>query len=156
VQTDAAINPGNSGGPLLNSTGQVIGVNAQIASNGAEANTGVGFAISVETVKQVLPSLKRGLKVERAYLGVSSSDSAGSNGAVVAATVPGAPAAKAGLKAGDRIVSVDGTPITGSTDVAAAITGKKPDQKITVVVVRDGAKKSVAVTLSTRPDQAQG
>ena len=72
VQTDAAINPGNSGGPLIDDRGRVIGVNAQIASNGNSSNSGVGFAIPIDTAKDVIPALRRSGEVKRAYLGVSS------------------------------------------------------------------------------------
>ena len=73
VQTDAAINPGNSGGPLLDASGRVVGINAQIAT-GTQANSGVGFAIPIDTAKQILPQLKRGKEIKRAYLGVQTSD----------------------------------------------------------------------------------
>ena len=93
VQTDAAINPGNSGGPLLDGNGRVIGVNSQIKS-GSGSNSGVGFAVPVATVKFVVPQIQNGGKVERAYLGVSNGDTAGSLGRRRSASVvPGGPAA---------------------------------------------------------------
>ena len=76
IQTDAAINPGNSGGPLLDDAGRVIGINSQIATNGSDANSGVGFAVPIDTVKQVVPQLKSDGNIARAWLGVSTSDAA--------------------------------------------------------------------------------
>ena len=112
VQTDAAINPGNSGGPLIDDRGRVIGVNAQIASNGNRSNSGVGFAIPIDTAKDVIPELRRSGEVKRAYLGVSSAavDSGvarelnlpADRGALVQEVVRGGPADKAGLRGGQR------------------------------------------------------
>jgi S1-C subfamily serine protease len=83
VQTDAAINPGNSGGPLLDADGRVIGVNSQIATNGSDANCGVGFAVPIDIVKQVAPALEKNGRIDRAYLGVATSDAPSRDGAVV-------------------------------------------------------------------------
>src|SRR5919112_819729 len=110
LQTDAAINPGNSGGPLLDASGRVIGVNSQIASS-AQQNSGVGFAVPVDTVKQVVPQLIGGGEIHRAYLGVSTVEQPAQNGAVVASLTRGAPAAGSDLRVGDRIVSFDGDPV---------------------------------------------
>ena len=85
LQTDAAINPGNSGGPLLDADGRVIGVNSQIASDSSRQSSGVGFAVPVDTVKEVVPQLLKGGDIERAYLGVSSTIDPNEDGAVVAA-----------------------------------------------------------------------
>ena len=92
IQTDAAINPGNSGGPLLNNNGQVIGVNSQIETggNGSEGNVGIGFAISSNSVRQVVPVLERGEKVAHPYLGVSTGDpTSGAKGAEVGSVSSG-------------------------------------------------------------------
>ena len=99
IQTDAAINPGNSGGPLLDGNGRVIGVNSQIKS-GSQSNSGVGFAVPVGTVKFVVPQIKNGGKIERAYLGVENATPTDRSGAVVGSVVPGAPAQQAGPAAG--------------------------------------------------------
>jgi len=155
VQTDAAINPGNSGGPLLDARGRVVGINAQIAT-GTQANSGVGFAIPIDTAKQVLPQLKRGEKIERAYLGVESGDAASGTGAVVSAVVPGAPAARAGLRPGDRIVSIGGRAVSESSDVAARVAAAKPGDEVKVAVRRGDAERALSVTLGTRPATAQG
>ena len=98
IQTDAAINPGNSGGPLLDGNGRVIGVNSQIRST-TGTSTGLGFAVPVSTVKFVVPQIKDGGKVERAYLGISNGTPQDRSGAVVDNVVPGGPAANGGLQA---------------------------------------------------------
>src|SRR4029450_7347892 len=100
IQTDAAINPGNSGGPLLDADGHVIGVNSQIASDSG-SNSGVGFAIPVDQVKRVLPFLQDGKAAPHAYLGVSSGESP-QGGALIGQVTPNGPAAKGGIREGDR------------------------------------------------------
>ena len=160
IQTDAPINPGNSGGPLLDAKGRVIGVNSQIATDGAgEGNVGIGFAIPSNTVREIVPQLEAGKTVAHPFLGVSTSASPSGPGALVRKITPDSPAAKAGLHAGttatgtdgDLIVSVDGKPVTSPDDVISIISQKKPGDKTTVGVVRSGNKVSVDVTLGTRP-----
>ena len=153
VQTDAAINPGNSGGPLLDAAGRVIGINAQIAT-ASGSNDGVGFAIAIDTAKQILPALKSGQPIKRPYLGVSTGDPSTATGAVVAAVVAGGPAAEAGLRAGDRIVAVAGRRVTQSSDVSALVTAHDPGERIDVRVDRGGSERTLRVTLGTRPDGA--
>jgi putative serine protease PepD len=153
VQTDAAINPGNSGGPLLDGSGRVIGINAQIASS-TGANDGVGFAIAIDTAKEILPALKAGKEIKRPYLGVSTGDATTGTGAVVADVIAGGPAAAAGLQPGDRIVSVDGRAITQSSDVSSFITAHKPGEKVDVRIRRGDGERTLSVTLGTRPDSA--
>jgi putative serine protease PepD len=155
VQTDAAINPGNSGGPLLDANGRVIGVNAQIQTSGAEANSGVGFAVPVDTVKEVVPQLQRGGRIERAYLGVSTGEPENGAGAVVAQVAPGGPAQRGGLRTGDVITNVDGRAIGGPEDVAEAISGKRPNDRVRVTVRRGGQDVTETVQLGTRPEEAQ-
>jgi len=154
VQTDAAINPGNSGGPLLDASGSVIGINAQIATS-TQSNSGVGFAIPIDTAKQVLPQLKSGQEIKRAYLGVETGDAATGSGAVVSAVVPGGPADDAGLQAGDRVVSIAGRTVSGSADVATAVGASKPGDSVKVAVRRDGGERTITVKLGMRPDQAR-
>jgi putative serine protease PepD len=154
VQTDAAINPGNSGGPLLDAQGNVIGVNSQIATESG-SNSGVGFAIPIDTVKKVVPVLERGAKVQHAYLGVASGD-APAGGAQIGSVVQGGPAAKAGLRQGDRIVSISGTTIQGSDDLSAVVNAHQPGEKVPVVVERGGQRRTLTVTLGTQPQQAAG
>jgi putative serine protease PepD len=156
LQTDAAINPGNSGGPLLNASGQVIGINAQIetGNSGSNANSGIGFAIPIDTAKTAIGALEHGQPIRRAYLGVSTSD-ATAGGATVAQVISGGPADKAGMRVGDRIVSVGGHSIGESADVASAISPHTPGDTVPVVVVRDGKRTTVQVKLGTQPQQAQ-
>jgi S1-C subfamily serine protease len=157
LQTDAAINPGNSGGPLLDAGGDVIGINAQIetGASGARANSGVGFAIPIDTAKQAISQLERGERIRRAYLGVSTTDSANGAGAAIAAVVQGGPADKAGLRSGDRILKVGGEDVDDSDDVASRIAARKPGDVIEVIVRRGGDEKTVSVTLGTQPRNAR-
>ena len=156
LQTDAAINPGNSGGPLLDATGSVIGINAQIETgpNGARSNSGVGFAIPIDTAKQAIPSLEKGERIRRAYLGVSTTDTTNASGAAIAALVRGGPADKAGLRAGDRIVKIGGTAVSDSDDVASAVAAHKPGDVVEIVVQRSGGERTLKVTLGTQPRTA--
>jgi putative serine protease PepD len=155
VQTDAAINPGNSGGPLLDDQGRVIGVNAQIATD-TQQNSGVGFAIPIDTAKQVLPDLRAGKDIKRPYLGVSTTEPPSGSGALVAQVVPAGPAQKAGIRTGDRIVSINGRTITSSEQVSQRITQLKPGDKVKIGIRRGGDTRSVTATLGTRPDKATG
>ena len=150
VQTDAAINPGNSGGPLLDNSGRVVGINSQIASSSG-ANDGVGFAIAIDTAKEILPALKAGHEVKRPFLGISTGDATTGPGAVVADVIAGGPADRAGLQAGDRIVSIGGHKVTQSTDVSSIVTAQKPGEKVDVQISRGGGERTVSVTLGTRP-----
>src|SRR3954447_22628194 len=151
LQTDAAINPGNSGGPLLDAQGRVIGVNSQIASSSRQSS-GVGFAVPVDTVRQVVPQLIKDGKIDRAYLGVSAVEEAGQEGAVVADITPGAPAADSDLRVGDRIVSFDGKAVTGSSELSEAVLTKKPGETARLDVVRGGSRRTIEVRLGRRPD----
>jgi putative serine protease PepD len=160
IQTDASINPGNSGGPLLDANGQVVGINAQIATNNSTASgegssSGVGFAIPIDLAKSVVSQLEQTGHISHAYLGVSTSSATGSNGgAQVASVQPGSPADKAGIQAGDVIRSVGGKQVTTADDVASAISGYKPGDKVAVTVERGGSQKTLSVTLGTQPSQA--
>jgi putative serine protease PepD len=154
VQTDAAINPGNSGGPLLDGEGRVIGVNSQIATNGTSANSGVGFAVPIDTVKQVVPQLERDGNIDRPYLGVSTSEAPPRDGALVRTVTPGGPAAKAGLQPGDLIVQLDGKPIRTPSNLGQSVLTRKPGDTVEVVVQRNGDSRTLRVTLGARPDQA--
>jgi len=153
IQTDAAINPGNSGGPLLDGDGRAIGVNSQIATNGANANSGVGFAVPIDTVKQVIPQLERNGKIARAYLGVSTSEAPPRDGALVREVTPGGPADQGGLRPGDLIVELDGEAIRSPSDLGQTVLARKPGGTVDVVVQRDGDRQTVKVRLGDRPDQ---
>jgi putative serine protease PepD len=149
IQTDAAINPGNSGGPLVDAKGRVVGVNSQIASGGGGGNVGVGFAVPSNTVQDVVPQLARGQTIERPYLGLTSA--AGAAGVTVAEVTPGGPAARAGVRAGDRVVSVDGRSVSEPSDVTDALDGRDPGDSVELEVERDGIREQIEVTLGTRP-----
>jgi putative serine protease PepD len=157
LQTDAAINPGNSGGPLLDAQGRVIGVNSQIAASSAQQNSGVGFAVPVDTVKEVVPKLIGGEDIKRAYLGVGTRRDPAEPGAVVVSITAGGPAADSELRTGDRIVKVADRPVSDEDDLATAVVEHKPGEKIQLTVVRGGDERTIDVRLGTRPDQlAQG
>jgi len=184
IQTDAAINPGNSGGPLIDSAGRVIGINSQIETggNGSEGNVGIGFAVPIDTAKQILNNLKSGEVVQRAYLGVTSMtvdgqfdalDLPADHGALVQTVEAGSPAEKAGIRAGtiqatmqgssdavvlggDIITKIDGTKITTSDQLAQLVSAHKPGDKVKLEVVRKkGDTKDVTVTLTKRPSALQ-
>ncbi|MEV5414330.1 trypsin-like peptidase domain-containing protein [Thermopolyspora sp. NPDC052614] len=150
IQTDAPINPGNSGGALVNASGQVIGINAAIATNGGEGNIGVGFSIPINTARQVADQLISTGKATHAFLGVGLADAMGAPGAVVGTVEADSPAAQAGLREGDRITKINETTVTGSDTVIAAIRGFKPGDKVTLTYVRDGKTATVTVTLAER------
>jgi S1-C subfamily serine protease len=178
IQTDAAINHGNSGGPLLNSSGEVVGVNAQIAGN-TGANVGVGFAIPSNTVKSIAADLIDTGEVEHAYLGVQVQDVPASvaeelglvEGVQIASfpeTGSSTPAQKAGFRAatgettidgetystgGDVITAIDGEKITSSEELQRAIDAKQPGDTISVTYWRNGDSHTVDVKLATRPEE---
>src|SRR3954452_18656630 len=151
IQTDAAINHGNSGGPLLNSSGQVIGINSQIESDSGGSD-GVGFAIPSSTVQRVAQELISGGKVAHAYLGVQLADAASGGGATVAQTVGGGPGADAGLRTGDVAPAIDGKTVDSSDALGAAVDSHKPGDQVTVTVKRGGDTSQVKVKLGTRPN----
>jgi len=158
IQTDAAINPGNSGGPLIDATGKVIGVNSQIETGGGNGFVGIGFAVPIDTAKEVIPQLRSKGRVDRAYLGVSTPKAdvplAGDGdvkGARIIDVQPDSPAEKAGLRPGDIVKKVGDTAIESNDQLSAAVTNYKPGETIAVQVIRGGGKKTVEVTLGTRP-----
>jgi S1-C subfamily serine protease len=155
IQTDAAINPGNSGGPLLDGHGRVIGVNSQIRT-GSGSNAGVGFAVPVSTVKFVVPQIKDGGKVVRAYLGISNGTPQDRSGAIISSVVPNGPAQQGGLQPGDKIIDIDGRPIQSSEDVSAAVAARKPGEKAKITVIRNGDRRTLTVELGVRPESTTG
>ena len=150
IQTDAAVNPGNSGGPLVNASGQVVGINSAIASNGSDGNIGLGFAIPIDQAKVIANQLITTGKASHPLLGVGLADATDANGAAMARvqslSASGA-AAKAGLHVGDVIVAVGDQKTAGSEAVIAAVRTHQPGERVSITVVRDGVSKTFAVTL---------
>jgi putative serine protease PepD len=155
LQTDAAINPGNSGGPLLDANGRVIGVNSQIAASDSRQSSGVGFAVPVDTVKEVVPQLLENGEIKRAYLGVTTRPDQTEDGAVVFEIAQAGPAAASDLRPGDRIVELDGRAIKEPGDLSDAVLDHKPGDRVKLTVVRSGQQRTIDVQLGTRPDQVQ-
>ncbi|WP_344867106.1 S1C family serine protease, partial [Planomonospora alba] len=151
IQTDAAINPGNSGGALVNAAGQVIGINTAIATNGGDGSIGVGFAIPINTARQVADQLIRSGKVVHAFLGVGLADATGdTEGALVSQVTEGSPAAQAGLKQGDVITKINGTLVEDGNTVVGVVRSLKPGDKVTLVYLRDGRSQTVTATLAEK------
>ena len=171
LQTDAALNPGNSGGPLLDANGMVIGINTAIETGtlGASA-TGIGFAVSSNTAKSVLPDLVAGNKIVRPWLGISGATLTQSlaerlgvsieRGVYVVSVVEGSPAEEAGLTGagtdeeaagGDVITAVDGQAVTSIEELSSNISSRKVGDTVTLKVFRDGEEMEVQVTLGERP-----
>jgi putative serine protease PepD len=147
IQTDAAINHGNSGGPLLNLAGNVIGVTSQIQSESG-GNDGVGFAIPSNTVRTIATQLIATGKAQHALLGVTVKTA--SNGVAIAQVESGTGAASAGLKAGDVITAVGGTPVTTAEKLRALIASHAPGDKLSLSILRNGKTSTVDVTLGSR------
>ncbi len=176
IQTDAAINPGNSGGPLLNSQGELIGINTAIFSPSG-ASSGIGFAVPVDSARRILDDLLTQGRVVRPFIGVEIGMEINptlaealnlpvDHGLMVADVLAGSPAQKAGLHGADRllevgnrripvggdiIVALDGQPVEGADQFLNAIESKRPGDTIQLDVVRDGKATSVPVTLKERP-----
>ncbi len=184
IQTDAALNPGNSGGPLLNLDGEVIGINSAIRTTGytdtgEPVNSGIGFAISVNTIKRIVPSLIENGRFDYPYLGLSAMDDltlqvieqlglTQTTGAYVTSVIPGGPAEQAGVLAGnqeivtpgyqglyaggDLIVAADGQPIQLFDDLLRyLLLHKAPGETIVLTVLRGGEQMDIEVILGTRP-----
>ncbi|MEU8232173.1 trypsin-like peptidase domain-containing protein [Actinoplanes sp. NPDC048967] len=148
LQTDAPINPGNSGGALVNTNGEVIGINSAIATSGqGSGNIGLGFAIPSNKVKDVADALMAGKKVSHPALGVSVTEAEG-GGALVSTVTEGSAAAKAGLERGDVINSVNGKAVNDSDDLIGIIQSAKVGDKVTVVFTRNGQQQTVSAALT--------
>lgn len=181
IQTDTAINPGNSGGPLLNLNGEVIGINRAIRTEsfntgGEPVNSGIGFAVSINMVKRVVPSLIDSGNYNYPYLGISSYEEISlllqealelpqATGAYVSEISPNSPAEKAGLrggstpteisgynKGGDLIIAIDGVDIKSFGEMLTyLVTNKKPGDTVVLTILRDGERMEVPLTLENRP-----
>ncbi|MFT3865389.1 MAG: trypsin-like peptidase domain-containing protein [Solirubrobacterales bacterium] len=182
IQTDAAINPGNSGGPLINAEGEVIGINSQIETggSGSDGNVGIGFAIPINTAKEVIHELETKGSVEHAYLGIeggtiTAEEAKALNlpvkeGVLIQSVEKGGPAAKAGVQGGttpatidgteielggDIIVEADGKKINNMEQIIELVTEKKVGEEVTLKLLRDGKEKTATVTLGKRPAKVE-
>ncbi len=181
IQTDAAINPGNSGGPLINAAGEVIGINSQIQTGGSSGNVGIGFAVPINTARDVVGQLQEDGSVEHAFLGISGGsitpDLARTlrlpvdEGVLISEVVEGGPADQAGVKGGDStatvegasikvggdiVVAIDGKPVTEMEEVINAVNGAEAGDEMELTVRRGDAEKTLTVTLGERPATAEG
>ena len=164
IQTDAAINPGNSGGPLLNTKGEVVGINTAIFSRGG-GNIGIGFAIPIDLAKEIVPQLKDKGRVTRGWLGVmiqkvtpDIAESLGleeSKGALVADVVKDGPAEAAGLKQGDVIVEFDGKPVADSAELPLLVARTPVGKSVPLVIIRDKKRENVTVTISELKEEEE-
>ena len=172
IQTDAAINPGNSGGPLINSNGQVIGLNDQIETNntngqGQGSNSGVGFATPSSSDVRIANRIIATGKAQNAYVGVSldpgvpggaaisNTATTSANGCQQSPVVPGGPAAKAGIKPGDLITAVNGKRVTSVDDFVGTVATYSPGDTVTLTVKRHGQTEHIKVTLGAQPKSPQ-
>lgn len=164
IQTDAAINPGNSGGALVNLDGELVGINTAIASRSGGFQ-GIGFAVPINMARQVMESLIKNGKVIRGWLGVSISDVnenlknslnlPSTQGALVNEVNEGSPAAKAGLKAADFIMALDGQPIENMQQLRYKVASMAPGTKVDLKIWRDGHERHVTVELGELPSEPQ-
>jgi len=182
IQTDAAINPGNSGGPLINSEGQVIGINSQIQTGGSgDGNVGIGFAVPINTAREVVEQIEKNGKVEHAFIGVSGGNITPAlakalklpveQGVLINEVVKGSPADKAGLEGGDTEATIEGVQVNLGGDIITEVNGSKvnsmeevidavnsahPGDKMELTVIRGADEtKHVTVTLGVRPTKAE-
>jgi S1-C subfamily serine protease len=182
IQTDAAINPGNSGGPLINSAGEVIGINSQIETGGSgnDGNVGIGFAIPINTAKSVIQELETKGSVEHAYLGIEGGTITPElakavnlpveEGVLIQSVEKGGPADKAGIEGGstqatiagaeitlggDIITEADGKKITNMEQIIELVNSKKVGEEVTLKLLRGGKEKTATVTLGKRPAKVE-
>jgi S1-C subfamily serine protease len=182
IQTDAAINPGNSGGPLINSAGQVIGINSQIQTGGSgDGNVGIGFAVPINTAREVAEQIEKNGKVEHAFVGISGGNITPAlakalklpveQGVLINEVVKGSPADKAGLEGGNTKATIEGAQVNLGGDIITEVNGNKvssmeevvdvvnsshPGDKMELTVIRGADEtKHVTVTLGVRPAKAE-
>lgn len=165
IQTDAPINPGNSGGALVDVEGRLVGINQSIVS-GSGVNAGVGFAIPINLARSIMDQLVTDGKVTRGFLGVGiqpvTADLAKAfelpdeNGALVNGVQPGTPAARAGLKAGDVVIELNGKKVSDSRHFRLMVAQTPPKSKVTLKLLRDGKERTLTATLGTLPSELGG
>lgn len=158
LQTDASINPGNSGGPLFNMAGEVVGINTAIVAQGQ----GIGFAIPINMAREILEDLKTSGRVTRGWLGITVQDITeeisanlklkNSQGALVSQVLEGEPGDKAGMKAGDIIIGIDGKPVTSTKDLLKIVAALKVGKKVQVRTLRDGREMMLSAVIGERKD----
>jgi len=165
IQTDASINPGNSGGALVNTRGELIGINTAIISNGGGGNQGIGFAVPVNMARTVMEQILKTGKVTRGFLGVNIQEVTpdiakafsvpSAEGALVGDVTPDSPGAKAGLQKGDIITALNGQKISDYHDLRLRISQTAPGTAIKMDVYRNGQKQQMTATLAEFPEKAQ-
>jgi S1-C subfamily serine protease len=181
IQTDAAINPGNSGGPLIDTAGNVIGINSQIQTGGSNGNVGIGFAVPINTAREVVQQLEAHGEIKHAFIGISGGSVTPAvakalklpveKGVLVNEVIKDGPADKAGVEGGDTeatiegakvqlggdiITEVDGKPIGSMEDVINAVNSAQPGDKMELTLLRgNNETKHVTVTLGVRPAKAE-
>ncbi len=161
LQTDASINPGNSGGPLINTDGEVIGINTAIIAGGQ----GIGFAIPSNMARAIVEQLKSGKKVSRGWMGVTiqevdantakALDLPSGTGALIGSVMEGEPADKAGLKAGDVVLEVNGNPVADANALLRLISEQKPGTTVKLTVWRNGGTRTLSIKLGERASAAE-
>ncbi|MBI2046379.1 MAG: trypsin-like peptidase domain-containing protein [Parcubacteria group bacterium] len=161
IQTDASINPGNSGGPLINTKGEVIGMNTAIIGGGERGgNVGIGFSVPINMIKEALPQLKETGSITRGWLGIMFQPVTPelmklfkletNSGAVVKEAIKDGPAEKAGIKREDVVLSFNGVPIASSEDFPKLVASVRPGTSVPVEIWRNGKKETMSVTIEKR------
>jgi S1-C subfamily serine protease len=154
IQTDAPINPGNSGGVLADRQGRVIGINSAIRpGNNSNGNVGIGFAVPIDIAAKSAAAIVKGEQIQIGYLGVTTSltTTGGRDGALIQEVAPDSPAARAGIRPGDLVVTIDGKAVENYSELVIAIRNHQPGDKVTLGVVRGGSETTVTATLTERP-----
>src|SRR5215468_8203940 len=164
IQTDASINPGNSGGPLINASGEVVGVNSAIFSQSG-GNVGIGFAIPIDLAKKIVDQLKKNGRVVRGWLGIRAQDVSqqltsslnltrpAGEMAVVTEVAENSPAGEAGVKAGDVILEFNGKPVPKSHEFPSVIADMPPGQKVSLKIVHEKKEQTISVKIGELPEE---
>jgi serine protease Do len=166
IQTDAAINPGNSGGALINTHGELVGINTAILAGDGGGNQGIGFAIPINLARNVMDQIIKTGKVTRGFIGIlpqevtpdmaSAFGNPNLKGVAISEVEPNTPASKAGLKVGDVITAINGTPVSDVNQFRLQVAGMPPNTRIDLRIYRDGHEQSVPLTLAELTNQNAG